>query len=297
MSNNESLRPPKYRHHKGSGQAVVTLAGEDIYLGKYKSAASREAYRRLVAEFMLHGHAPAAAELTVVEVLAAYLNFAKVYYVKNGKPTNELKMLKQVVDVAKPLYGRTQAIEFGPKALKTVRQAMIDKGWARTNINKQVDRLKRIFKWAVSEELLPSNVYEALRTVTGLRKGRTEAKESKPVPPVGMEVLEATLAKLPPIVATMVQVQRWTGARPSEICDLRPCDVNRAGDVWEYTPGSHKTEHHERPRVVFIGPRARDSLAVPASCYRCTLLFTQRSGSGTAGGAARQPQDASLLRQ
>jgi hypothetical protein len=30
-----TLRTPSYRHHKPSGQAVVTLEGRDIYLGRY----------------------------------------------------------------------------------------------------------------------------------------------------------------------------------------------------------------------------------------------------------------------
>jgi hypothetical protein len=34
-------RIPSYRRHKASGQAVVTLAGRDIYLGAYGSAASK----------------------------------------------------------------------------------------------------------------------------------------------------------------------------------------------------------------------------------------------------------------
>jgi len=43
-----SFRPPKYRLHKGSGQALVQLNGERTYLGKYGSEDSKEAYRRLV---------------------------------------------------------------------------------------------------------------------------------------------------------------------------------------------------------------------------------------------------------
>ena len=35
---------PKYRHHPGSGQAVVTLGGKDVYLGPYQSKASHQAY-------------------------------------------------------------------------------------------------------------------------------------------------------------------------------------------------------------------------------------------------------------
>ena len=53
MSNAVSFRPPKYRRHKAKGLAVVTINGRDIYLGKYSSAASKEEYRRLIAEYLL----------------------------------------------------------------------------------------------------------------------------------------------------------------------------------------------------------------------------------------------------
>src|SRR6185436_9565102 len=35
---------PKYRKHRASGQARVTIAGKDIYLGPYGTAASRREY-------------------------------------------------------------------------------------------------------------------------------------------------------------------------------------------------------------------------------------------------------------
>ena len=41
--------PPKYRHHKGSGQAVVTIQGQDHYLGPWRSKASKLEYDRLAA--------------------------------------------------------------------------------------------------------------------------------------------------------------------------------------------------------------------------------------------------------
>ncbi len=230
MSNVSSCaRVPKYRHHKATGQAVVTIAGKDHYLGKYNSAASKEAYRRLAAEYLAHGGMETLGDLTVVELCAAYKAFAKSYYQKNGKPTSELKMMCQVIELVVPLYGRTLANEFGPKRLKSFRQQMIEKDWCRSHVNKQVDRIRRIFKWGVSEELVPALTYHALRTVTGLRKGRSAARESQPVQPVPDGVLDATLAKLSPVVREMVLLQRWTGARPGEICDLRRCELIRAG--------------------------------------------------------------------
>ena len=278
MSRVNSLRPPKYRCHKGKGLAVVTIAGRDVYLGKYDSPESHEKYRRAIAELMQSGGAPRPAkgdEITVAEVLAAYLRFAESYYVKAGRQTNEVPMLKRIMGVVRDLYAREPATQFGPLALKAVRQKMIELGWCRSQINKQTDRVKRIFKWAASEELIPGGVYDALRTVTGLRRGRTAAKETPPVLPVDDEAVEATIKHLSPTVRDMVLLQRYTGARPGEICELRPGDVNRTADVWEYVPASHKTEHHARPRVIFIGPRAQEVL------LPYLLLLTRRSGRST----------------
>jgi hypothetical protein len=43
-------RTSSYRHHKPSGQAVVTIDGKNSYLGRYSSESSREEFDRLVAE-------------------------------------------------------------------------------------------------------------------------------------------------------------------------------------------------------------------------------------------------------
>ena len=48
-------RNPSYRHHKPSGQAVVTLAGQDVYLGPYGTAASKREYDRVIGEFLARG--------------------------------------------------------------------------------------------------------------------------------------------------------------------------------------------------------------------------------------------------
>jgi integrase len=74
---------------------------------------------------------------------------------------------------------------------------------------------------------------------------------------VNLAVVEATLPHLPPVTADMVRFQLLTGARPGEVCSLTPGAVDRSGDVWEYRVEGHKTEHHGRTRVVYIGPEAQ----------------------------------------
>ena len=55
---------------------------------------------------------------TVTEFVVAYTEFATGYYRKDGKPTNEVRMIKAAIKMARELYGRTPAAEFGPLALQ-----------------------------------------------------------------------------------------------------------------------------------------------------------------------------------
>src|SRR5262245_15737900 len=109
---------------------------------------------------------------------------------------------------------------------------MIRKGWARTYINSQVDRVRRMFRWGAEEELLPGSVYDNLAKVTSLRKGKCEARESEKVRPVPDEVVDATLPLLQPIPRAMAELQRLTGMRPGEVCRMRGMDLeNEAGET------------------------------------------------------------------
>lgn len=257
--------PPTYRRHKASGQAIVTINDDDIYLGKYDSPESKAEYARLIAEYALTGAVSREVVETedqqVVQVLAAFWRFAQTWYRKDGELTNEVDAYRKVIEDVRALFGDTPASEFGPRAFKAVRQRWIDRGQARTTVNKNAGRLKRIFKWAAAEELVPISVHQSLTAVEGLRRGRCDCRESSRILPVDLAVVEATMPHLPKVTADMVRFQLLTGARPGEVCKLTPAGVDRSRDVWEYVVDGHKTEHHGRGRTVYIGPAAQAVLA------------------------------------
>jgi hypothetical protein len=89
---------------------------------------------------------------------------------------------------------------------------MTDDGLARTNINHRVSRIKRVFKWAVAEELISPSVYHGLQAVAGLQYGRTEAHETEPVRPVPDLYVAATLPFLAPQIVAMILIQRFSNA-------------------------------------------------------------------------------------
>jgi integrase len=256
-----TLRQPSYRHHKPSGQAVVTLDGKDRYLGRYGTPESEAEYDRLISEWLAHGRrlpAPgtAGSDLSVNEMLLAYLHHAEGYYLKDGQPTSETANIKLAIRPLRRLYGHTAAKDFGPKSLKAVRQALIDSGLCRGEVNKRVGKIVRAFKWAVGEELIPPSVHHGLRAVSGLRAGRADVRESQPIKPVPDAFVDAIKPYVSRQVWAMVELQRLTAMRPGEAIAMRMCDLDTSGKLWCYTPRERKTAHYGKERPIYLGPRA-----------------------------------------
>lgn len=271
---------PSYRLHKSSGLAVVTIAGKDRYLGPHNSAESRVAYDLAIAEWLASGRPPASATgPTVAELVAKYLIFAAGWYQKGGLPTSQLERVRNALTPAVVMAGNLPASKFGPKLLKRMRERMIDFGWSRGYCNQLTGCIKRCWKWGTSEELVPGSSYEALRSVEGLRRGRSRARETHRVEPVPEKDIEPVLAACLPMVADMAHLQLLTGMRPGELVQIRPSDVKCTSDVWVYYPATHKTEHHGAARPIFIGPKAQ-------------AILTPYLSSRTAGDACFSPREA-----
>lgn len=246
---------PKYRLHKHSGQAIVTLSGRDHYLGPHGSAASHRRYDCLIAEWIAGGRLALveASDRVIVEVMAAYKRFAKEYYASSGEYENMLRALQPL----KESYGRLPVADFSPLKLKAVRQKLIDSGLCRNEVNQRIGRIKRFFAWGVENELIPSGVLHGLKSVKGLARGRSEARESEPIKPVPDAFVDAIRTKVSPHVWAMIELQRFTGMRPGEVVVMRTCDIDASGQVWVYSPSRHKNAWRGHQRKIYLGPRAQ----------------------------------------
>ena len=256
---------PAYRLHKPSGQARVIIDREHIYLGKFGSAESREQYARLIAELSSNGTvrrptpsaATDASSLSINDLVLAYWRFAKSHYVKDGKPTPTRDSIRVALRPVRQLFGSTAAAEFGPKRLKVIRQHLIDAGLSRGVINKRIGQIKRAFKWAVAEELVPPSLYHGLQAVAGLTFGRSKARETEPVRPVPDLYVAIVLPFVSPVVAAMVRLQRLSGMRAGEIVIMRPCDIDASSEIWLYEPSDHKGRWRGHRKQIPLGPEAQ----------------------------------------
>ena len=254
-------RPPKYGRHK-TGQARVVLNGRSVYLGQYGSAESWQEYERVIREWRAaNGRRTEVpldrSDLTVAELITLYWQHVTRYYVKNGQPTKEQANVRQALRPLAESHGRAVVGQFGPVALQAVRQDMIDAGWSRKYINDNVSRIKLMFKWAVANGLAPAHAHHGLASVSGLRRGRSGARETEPVGPVPSDRIDVIRPHVSRQVWAMIQLQRLTGMRPGEAVIIRGCDVDMSGELWEYRPHSHKGEHHNRERIIPLGPRSQ----------------------------------------
>lgn len=273
--------PPPYCLHKSSGHAYVTLDGVPQYLGKHNSPASLKKYSQLIAQ-----HAAGAiiekakpltigSNLTVAEVALKYIDYAKGYYKKNGRQTDEVQCIKSALRPLADLFPDVIANEFGPLMLKAVREAMIperDKKvgrgkktvkvrWTRRYINMSVNRIRRMFKWAVSNELVVPTVLTALQAVEPLMEGRTTAREHMPRHAVPIDAIQQIKKNVPKRTRDMIDVWLLTGARPGELVTLTGEMIDkkkyRSKGVWIAELKDHKMAHKGKQRFLVFGPKAQ----------------------------------------
>ena len=273
-------KTPQYLHHKARNTAKVIIDGQVIYLGPYNSKESLDRYDELIRAWRARQDVDR-FRLTVAELAVLYVErHALTHYRKGGQSTSELKCIQLALRHLVKVHGKTRVLDFGPVALKQVRQAMVDAGYQRKSINRHIGRIRRAFKWGVAEQLFPVATLTALETVDGLLAGRCDAPEGEPVRAISQAAIDAVEPYVSRPVWGAIRVQLLTGMRPGEVLAMRGCDLNMSGEIWEYTVTGHKTVHHGKTRTVFIGPKAqiviREFLTTDLQAY----LFRPAEGRG-----------------
>lgn len=289
---------PSLRFHAGKGLFRVTLSRRDHWLGPDRAQAER-AYKKLVLEWIARGRAPeapAAHEIKIIELVDLWLRrFADDYYAAHP---GTLSAIEAGLKPFLALFGEDPAAGFGPKALKAYRAMLVTGDAAnfkttktpltRKTVNQRILEIRRIFRWGVSEQLIPPAVSQALDSVENLRRGRSAARESAPVGPVLWEHVEETLPHLPRPVRGLVLLCWHTGARIGELVNLRACDINTSCAVWEYRPAGHKNAWRGQQRVVMFGPEAqavlRDAMAragLTGPLFSPRDVYAERAECGT----------------
>jgi len=236
--------------------AVVYLDGQRHRLGRWGTAEAREAYDRLVAEWLANQRKvpepePGDEPVTVAEVCVAFVTHADGRYSDAKRSA-----IKSALRVVRQHYGSEPAESFGPRRLAVCREQMKEKGWSRGYVNEAVQWVRRAFRHGAALELVPSSSYNRLAALEPLKRGEG-GKETEKIKPVPWADIRATHRHLSRPVRGLVALQLLTGARADELVRLRATDFDTSGEVWTHTPADHKTAHNDKERVLYFGPRAQ----------------------------------------
>ena len=142
------------------------------------------------------------------------------------------------------------ALRAGPALRPSGSGCMIDAWLCRGNVNKNIARVRRAFKWGVAEGA--GAVARAARPPIGCRVaaravGGPRWSRSSPCPTPSSTQCCPSVSR--PVKA-MIELQRLTGMRPGEVGTMRACDIDTTGKVWLYRPATHKSMHRGKGRTV-----------------------------------------------
>lgn len=198
--------------------------------------------------------------LTIADLADAYRLYAELYYRKDGRPTSEAWIVGDALRRFCAICGTLPIHRLSPVHVERFQEVLVDDGLARGTVNGYCRRIRRMVRWAVAKRHLPGTILEEVKAVEPVKKGRAlglRAREHDPIGPVPQAHIHAIQPHVSAVAWGLIQFQLLTGARPGEALALRACDLNTQGEIWEYRPASHKTEHHGKQLVIAIGRRAQ----------------------------------------
>lgn len=200
--------------------AYVTINGKQVYLGKWGSNEAQAAYERLILEWLkTNGQPP--IDFTrdgalLVELVTA---FAEEY---KARPQKNLSDYYAFVDIGQrlgKLFPDKFANDFRIRDLEMFRDSLQEAGferkgehqeYTRTYLNKAVNRVKTIFSWGVTKEMVSAEACSRLKFLPPLRRGRTTAPEPL------RDILSRT-----PIIPPYASFYRPITLTSSQSCGLR----------------------------------------------------------------------------
>lgn len=251
-----SKKPPKYcGPHKHSGKGYAWHKGRQIYFsGKHGSPESLRDYRDFLLQLEGRTVEPDPTGTTVARLMHAWLDYHEP--IASQKKLSHYKIcMRAIVELG---LDCDFTKDFGPRKLKTLRENLVERGYARSTVNQHIGRVKSMFKWGVSEELVPGSVSQALYSVSGLRSGESKAPAPARRRPADWSRVEEIAPYLSQVVIDMCRLHWLTGMRSNNLCLLSMDQVDASGDVWLYRPEKHKTQWRGKGLLIPIGPEGQE---------------------------------------
>lgn len=215
---------------KQEAEAEFNRRAQEAMLGKTRHAPTTQTVKALVDAYIERN--PDAQELAV----AAARQWANVHGA-----------------MALPRYGAPELLAFRDKM-------DAEGGNTRETVNRKLAYIKNIAKWGVTQRLCPAEILPSLDSVPNLVRGKSISPDGKGREPCSIEEFNAALDMLKGPMHDALYIIRCTGARPTEILDLMPEEINTTVDPWMVTKIEHKTEHKGKSRFFGLPQEAVEAI-------------------------------------
>lgn len=267
-------KPPKLSLHKPSGNARCYINGKEHWLGRYGTPECERRYRALIADWA-RGTADAPTppvpvnRMTIADALAQYL-----IEIRGDDTGEKLRknarwwLARSMANDVAPLSA-VRLTDIGPKVFANWVAQVAGKEIERkgetttrtiTQVRKIIAEFLRLIEWCVAEELIGPEKLVGLRAVKRLPTSAARPPEYRS--PVDEERYRLIYEHLPPVFAAIVTILRHSAARPSEVLQMTPSEIDMDSEpgVWLLIPKRHKTMRYGRPKCIVLGPRCQEAL-------------------------------------
>lgn len=263
--------------HKHTGQAYVRWQGRPKYFGKFGTDAAMRKYWAWVAEIANGVKMPAGVIATCLVA-----DLFRLYREQHNLDRWQQSRMNNLEEFSGIHHFSTA--EYGPLAFEEHRRDLLSTG---TRCARQVNDLmqfaQRIFRWGVSRQLVPLEVWTMLKTVERL-KPHESPKQTVRRKPVAAAIVAATLPYLSDHCADMVRLIVATGARPGEILSLKAEEIVKSYQArpgwWFAEKAKHKTASRGKRRWVEFPPECHALLLRrwPGACGFFFPVLCPRKG-------------------
>lgn len=283
--------PRVNKPYRSRGWWVSTVAGKirKLALASEPEEIARKRLADLLSgrgtEFANGQATPDTGGITVREACERFLAHAKVYHrLPAGGVSNEVANYRDSFRDLLEIAGHLPAARVDRRILKEARGRMVERGNSRRVINRRIWRIVHAWDWlACEEEVIPLATVAEVKALKRLPAGRSEARETEPVPPARAEDVSKVLPLLRYPWRELTLLCWHSGMRPGEACSLRVDEISHLsrGLLLVDKANRHKMAYRGTQRVIFLPWSAVEAIRVPlylAIRGRREHVFTARNG-------------------
>lgn len=199
-------------------------------------------------------HAPPLSLRSLADLHDAHA--LKYYRRRDGSPTREHLNYRSVLDRFVRFAGdASPASKINRHQVRAWLDQLAAEQLTRTYIAACLRKLRTVVRWAADLDYLPLTICADLSLVRAPAPGRSQAKEPTTPQPAALQTFAQLLPHLPTWARSVLHLQMLTGARPSELLELRQREIHTDSSP-RLVPTQHKNAHRNKPRVIPLSPQA-----------------------------------------